>query len=347
MPTLTAGDLAERLGARLIGQGWVCVSRVAPLERAQAGDVAFIAKPQYAAAAQTTGASVLLLPETLAEAPVSLQVAARLICADPYLAYARVAQWLYPDPPLRAGVHPSAVVEGYVDPSAEIGPRVLVGEAAVIRAGCRIEAGAVIGARAVVGEGSWIGPNVTIGADCVIGRHCRVHAGAVIGADGFGFAWDSGAQRWEKIPQVGRVIIGDAVEIGANTTIDRGALDDTVIEDGVKIDNLVQIAHNCRIGAHTAIAGCVGIAGSTTIGRRCRIGGAAGIAGHLRLADDVTIGAAAVVMHDIEAPGLYTGYVPTQPFAEWRRNAAWWRRLAELGEWARAQGFRPKRRDRD
>jgi UDP-3-O-[3-hydroxymyristoyl] glucosamine N-acyltransferase len=329
---LTAAELATRLGAVLNGDGTVAVERIAPPDRADARSLAFIANPRYLAQAASTHAAILILPEGV-ETPVSPNVQAVLTCGDPYLAYARVAQWLYPSPEFPPQIHPTAVVEGVVAASAHIGPQVYVAAGAVVEDHVVLEAGVKVGSEATIGAGSWLGANVVVGARCRLGARCRVHPGAVIGADGFGFAWDRTHARWEKIPQVGRVVIGDDVEIGANTTIDRGALEDTVIENGVKIDNLVQIAHNCRVGQSTAIAGCVGLAGSTVVGARCRIGGQAGLAGHLSIGDDVTIGAATLVTSSLPDGGFYAGHLPALPYREWQKNAAWWKRLAEIGKW--------------
>ncbi len=329
---ITARELAERLGVALRGDGEAVIERIAPLEAAGAGALAFVADARFLPLAATTEATAILLPEGV-EAALSPTIRAVLFCPDPYLAYARAAQWLYPAPHFPSGIHPTAVVEGRVAATAHIGPLVTVAADAEVGERAVLEAGVRVGRGAIVGPESWLGPNVVVEAGCVVGARCRIHAGAVIGADGFGFAWDRAAERWEKIPQVGRVVIGDDVEIGANTTIDRGALADTVIEAGVKIDNLVQIAHNCRIGRATAIAGCAGLAGSTVVGARCRIGGQAGLAGHLTVGDDVTIGAATLVTSSLPSGGFYAGHLPALPYREWQKNAAWWKRLAEIGRW--------------
>jgi UDP-3-O-[3-hydroxymyristoyl] glucosamine N-acyltransferase len=253
----------------------------------------------------------------------------RIVSDNPYAYFARVSQLLNPASAPRPGVHAAA----HVDASARVA------------ASARVDAGAVVGAAAEVGERAWIGAGCTIGeaaavgadsrlhpsvvvyAGCRIGKRAVVHSGAVIGADGFGMALDAG--RWLKVPQIGRVLIGDDVEIGANTTIDRGTVDDTVIEDGVKLDNQVQIGHNCRIGAHTAMAGCAGVAGSAQIGRRCTLGGAAVILGHLSLCDDVHVSAATVITRSIRKPGTYTGLYPFDENASWARNAALLRQLGK------------------
>jgi UDP-3-O-[3-hydroxymyristoyl] glucosamine N-acyltransferase len=254
---------------------------------------------------------------------------AALIAPNPYLAYARIATLLYPSPPPVAGIHPSAVVgeSAKIAASAAVGPLcviesgVEVGERAQVGAGCTLFAGAR------VGDDTRLMPRVTLYADVVVGRRCLLHSGAVVGADGFGFAPDSGG--WFKVPQVGSVHIGDDVEIGANTTIDRGAIGDTVVGDGVKLDNQIQVAHNVVIGAHTAIAACTGISGSTTIGQRCMVGGMVGFAGHLTIADDVTITGCSLVSASIREAGSYSSGMPTVPTRQWRRMVAHLRRFGE------------------
>ena len=239
---------------------------------------------------------------------------------------------LNPPPIASPGIHPSAVIgeNAQIDSSAHIAAHVVIGEQVKIDAGCVIMAGCNIGARTIIGHDARLYPHVVVYQDCVLGSRLIAHSGVVIGADGFGLAMDG--EHWLKIPQIGRVIIGDDVEIGANTTIDRGALDDTIIEDGVKLDNQIQVAHNVRIGAHTAIAGCVGIAGSTTIGRYCRIGGSAGILGHLSIADHVEISSFTLIGKSIKKSGSYTGVFPFSNNEAWRRNAVHLRHLDELAE---------------
>jgi UDP-3-O-[3-hydroxymyristoyl] glucosamine N-acyltransferase len=253
---------------------------------------------------------------------------------DPYLYFARLTQWwarrVRPAAP--AGIHPSAVI----DPSAQIGPGVSVGPFSVIEAGAVVGEGAVIGSHAAIGMRARIGAHtrlasrVTIGFDCVVGARCIFHSGVVIGADGFGFAPVQG--QWEKIEQLGAVVIGDDVEIGANTCVDRGALGDTVLEEGVKLDNLVQIGHNVRVGAHSAFAGCVGVAGSANIGKHCTVGGGAVVLGHLTLADHVSISACSVVTRSVLRSGLYTGFFPLDDNASWEKNAATLKNLHGLRE---------------
>lgn len=322
---------AQRLRARVLGADDVPIFRAAPLDSAGAGDLSFLANPRYAKQLASTGASAVVLRErdaaTLASASATFS---RIFCDQPYAWFAFAAQELAPATAPDASVAASA----RIDSSATIDAGACIEDFVAVGAGARIEAGAWIGAGCIVGMGARVGagtrlhPRVVLAADCSIGERGIVHSGAVIGADGFGFAPLDG--RWIKIPQTGRVLIGDDVEIGANTTIDRGAMGDTIVEDGVKIDNQVQIGHNCRIGAHTAIAGCVGIAGSATIGKRCQLGGAAGINGHVTICDDVVIGGAAIIGASIATPGVYSGAFPVMPHREWERNAALIRHLADL-----------------
>ena len=312
-----------RFGLGLRGEPELRVSRVATLSRAEPGSLSFLANPRYRQQMERTQATAVLVgPENAARCPV-----AALIDPNPYLAYARIADLLNPSAPPIAGIHPSAVVS----PDARVALSAGVGPLAVI------EAGAVIGERVFVGPGCIVQRGVEIGADsrlmsrvnvCAgvrIGRRCILHAGAVVGSDGFGFSPDAG--KWVKVPQVGGVQIGDDVEIGANTTIDRGAIEDTIVEHGAKLDNQIQVGHNVIIGADTAIAGCVGISGSTTLGRRCMIGGGVGIAGHLTIADDVTVTGCSMVSASIRTAGSYSSGMPAVQTRRWRRLVAHLRRL--------------------
>jgi UDP-3-O-[3-hydroxymyristoyl] glucosamine N-acyltransferase len=324
--TFRLADIARELGGEVVGDAATSVSGIATLQSAEPSDLSFFIQGRFRSLLEHTRAGAVIVGRKDREATQR----PRIVCDDPYAYYALAAGLFYPPVPARPGIHPSAVVEegALVDPSAEIGP------------GCHVAADARVGGRVVLGAGCAIGRGVEIGVDsrlyprvtvyheCEIGRRVIIHSGAVIGADGFGMAPENG--RWRKIPQVGRVLIGDDVEIGANTTIDRGALDDTVIEEGVKLDNQIQIGHNVRIGAHSALAGCVGVAGSARIGRRCTIGGAGMILGHLELSDDVHIAAATVVTRSIREAGQYAGFYPIQPKADWARNAALLRRLDTL-----------------
>jgi UDP-3-O-[3-hydroxymyristoyl] glucosamine N-acyltransferase len=325
--TVRLGDIAAALGGELIGNPDQPVERIAALEAADARAISFLANPRYAAKLAGCAAACVIVEADLREAAVARGAA--LVVEDAYLGYARLTQWWVRQhaAAVPGGIHPSAIVE----PGARIDRSAVVGAMAYIGARAQVAAHAVIGAMchlgedACVGAGTRLAPRVTVGNACTIGARGIVHSGVVIGADGFGFAASQG--RWEKIEQLGAVRVGDDVEIGANTCIDRGALDDTVIEEGVKLDNLIQIGHNVRVGAHTAMAGCVGVAGSTTIGRHCTAGGAAMILGHLELVDHVHVSAATVVTRSILKPGQYSGFYPFEENASWERNAATLRQL--------------------
>jgi UDP-3-O-[3-hydroxymyristoyl] glucosamine N-acyltransferase len=323
---LRLDEIAARLGGQLEGDASVVIAQVATLASAEAGQIAFLANPKYRRQLGSTRASAVIVPPRFA-GDTTLP---RIVHPNAYVYYARVAALLNPPQARPTGIHPSAVVQGAVSETARIGENVVIGRNAVIGENVTLYPGCVIGEDVSIGDDSVLYPNVAVYHNCVIGRRAVVHAGAVIGSDGFGFAKDD--ERWVKIPQIGRVLIGDDVEIGANTSIDRGALDDTVIGDGVKLDNQIQIAHNVVVGEHTAMAGCVGIAGSTRIGRRCTIGGAGMIIGHLELADDVHISAGTMVTKNLRRPGQYTSIFPLEPHEEWLRNAAQIKRLAKLAE---------------
>lgn len=329
-------QIVEALGGDLVGDPSTAVAGVAPLGSAEPQHISFAVNERLRDALKASRAGVLIVPPALAgDAPAQ---AALVVTPQPYLYYARLTQWWVSRE--RAGVpaavHPSAIVAA----SAQLGAGVSIGPLAVIEADAVIGDGAVIGAHtvveagAVVGPGTRLSPRVQFGARCVIGARGIVHSGTVIGADGFGFAPDGG--RWVKIEQLGAVRMGDDVEVGANCTIDRGALDDTVIEDGVKLDNLIHIAHNVFIGAHTAMAGCAAVAGSARIGRGCTVGGDAKILGHLTLADGVHISACSVVTRSISQPGVYTGFFPIDDNGTWEKNAASLRQLHKLRERLRA-----------
>ncbi len=337
----TLRELGAACGARVEGAAQTRISCIGTLHAASEGAISFLANPKYRQLLATTRASAVILGPEDAE-HTSLP---RLITPQPYACYARVAAMLNPPPAYPAGIAPGATVaEGAkVAASAAIGPGVHIGAGAVIGEAVVLAPGVVIGERVEVGAETRIFGNAVVYADCVIGPRCVIHAGAVIGADGFGMAEDQGV--WLKIPQIGRVVIGADVEVGANTTIDRGALDDTVIEDGVKLDNQIQIAHNCRIGAHTAIAGCVGIAGSTRIGRHCKIGGAAMIIGHLAIADHVVISAGSFVSKSIARAGVYTGVYPLAPHDKWLHTAPYIRQLGELADRVRELERRMKAKE--
>ena len=326
----TLHDIAARLGGEVIGATDIRYSGIAPLQEANQQQLAFLANPKYRKQLDTTSAGAVIIG--LAERDAT--ALPRIVTPNPYAYYSRVVALFHPEQRPAAGVHTSAVV----DTSAQIGAGASVGAFAVVGKSARIGANAVIAEGCIVGDGAVIGeatrlyPRVVVYHDCMIGTRCVVHSGAVIGADGFGLANENG--RWLKIPQVGRVVIGDDVEVGANTTIDRGAMGDTIIEDGVKLDNQIQIGHNCRIGAHTAIAGCVGIAGSTKVGQRCTIGGGAGIVGHINIGDDVHISGFTLVSKSISQPGAYTS-ISSTPFtthADWLKLAAHLRHLDTYAE---------------
>ncbi|MDQ3268345.1 MAG: UDP-3-O-(3-hydroxymyristoyl)glucosamine N-acyltransferase [Pseudomonadota bacterium] len=319
-------EIAARFGGLLLDNSEITVNQIATLENAQVGHLTFLASSKYRPLLAATRASAIIVGTTDAEA-TSLP---RIVCDNPYVYFAKVSAFLNPPALVVPGIHPSAVIEqgAHIDPTADIGPNVVIGTGARIGAGCVIMAGCSIGAGVTLGIDARLYPRVVVYHNCILGDRLIAHSGVVIGADGFGIAMNENS--WLKIPQIGRVVIGDDVEIGANTTIDRGALDDTVIEEGVKLDNLIQIAHNVRIGAHTAIAGCVGIAGSAIIGRHCRIGGGTGILGHTQISDHVEISSYTMIGKSIREPGTYTGIFPFSTHDVWRKNAAQLRHLDEL-----------------
>ncbi len=323
------GFIVERLGGELHGNADLAITGIAPLESATSEQLSFLSNPKYQSQLAASRAGCVIVDRQMHEA--ARLRGACIVSDQPYLYFARVTQlWKKSQVKTeRALRHPSAVIDpqAFVDPSARIG------------ALCVVERGARIGADTELKS------RVTVGEDCVIGARCLLHPGVVIGADGFGFAPNAGS--WEKIEQLGAVRIGDDVEIGANTCIDRGALQDTLIGDGVKLDNLIQIGHNVRIGAHTAMAGCVGVAGSAVIGSHCTIGGAANILGHLELADGVNISVASVVTRSINKPGHYTGIFPLDENAAWEKNAASLKQLHSLRARVRALEDKLKTPDAD
>lgn len=328
--SLPIASLVAQCGGELIGGAALSVTGFAPIERASANDMAFVASAKHLDAAKASRAGALIIRAVWRDQFVDY-AGALWIHPDPYLAFAKASQCLMDAQRRRpSGVHATAVI----DPTACIGDGVSIGPLSVVGAGAQIGPGVEIGAHCTVGERVVLGARtrlhaqVTIYDDCLLGDECILHSGVVIGADGFGYAREG--SRWIKIPQIGRVRIGHRVEIGANTTVDRGALDDTVIDDGVKLDNLIQIAHNVHVGEDTAMAGCVGVAGSTKIGKRCTLAGSVGLFGHIELADDVHISAATVVSKSISKAGRYTGYFPFDEHRAWERNAAMIRQLADL-----------------
>lgn len=315
---LRLGSIVEALGGTLHGNPELQILGLAPLESASPQDLSFLSHPKYRQQlAASKAGCVIVSPSLQAEAQ---DRGACIVAEQPYLYYARVTQlWRRQHQPQSGPrIHPSAVI----DAAAQVDPQAVIGPLCVIERGARIGAGTVLKS------------SVTVGADCVVGERCILHPGVVIGADGFGFAPNGDA--WEKIEQLGAVRIGNDVEIGANTCIDRGALQDTVIEDGVKLDNLIQIGHNVRVGRNTAMAGCVGVAGSANIGANCTVGGSAGILGHLTLADGVHISSFSLVTRSIHKPGQYTGVFPIDDNASWEKNAATLKQLHGLRERIRA-----------
>ena len=334
--TLRLGDivqaLADRAPAELLGSPDVMIERLASLEAAGAQDLTFLSNPKYIGQLAQSGAACVVVAPSAREA--ALRRGACIVTPDPYHYFALLTQlWKQQHSPTPAPfIHPSAVI----DPGATLAPGVSVGAFACIAAGAVIGEGAriaehcVIGRDTVIGAGTRLSARVTVAEGCRIGERCLLHPGVVIGADGFGFAPHGG--QWVKIEQLGAVRIGNDVEIGANTCVDRGALQDTVIEDGVKLDNLVQIAHNVHVGAHSAMAGCVGVAGSATIGAHCTVGGGAVVLGHLRLADGVHVSASTTVTRSLLKPGLYSGIFPIDDNAAWEKNAATLKQLHALRE---------------
>ena len=315
MVPLALGFIVEQLGGSLHGSPDTAITGLAPLATAGSGDLSFLSHPRYISQLSSSQAACIIVGQ--AHATNAIERGCCLVVDNPYLYWAKLTQlWRQHALPVKASllIHPSAVVSqtAVIHPTARIGPL------------CVVEDGVSIGA------GSWLKSRVTVSAGCVIGENCILHAGVVIGADGFGFALDQG--QWIKIEQFGGVLIGNDVEIGANTCVDRGAIEDTVIEDGVKLDNLIQIGHNVHIGKHTAMAGCVGVAGSAKIGAHCTVGGGAVILGHLELADHVHVSAASVVSHSLLKPGTYSGVFPIDENAAWQKNAASLRQLNALRE---------------
>jgi len=321
-------EIVAQLGGQLLGDADASISQVATLEAAQAHHISFLANSKYRTQLSGTRAGAVILGQADADATRI----PRIVSSNPYAYFAKVSALLNPMPKIEPGVHPDAVVSrsAQVDVTASIAATAVIADGAKIGAFSIIGEGCSIGANVLIGSHARLYPRVVIYQGCVLGDNFIAHSGVVIGADGFGMAMDEGC--WIKVPQIGRVLIGNDVEIGANTTIDRGTLDDTVIEDGVKLDNQIQIAHNVRIGAYSAIAGCVGIAGSTEIGKYCRLGGGSAILGHLKLADHVDIGAYTLISKSILEAGSYTGIFPFDKTEAWRKNAVHVRHLDKLVE---------------
>ncbi|POG01195.1 UDP-3-O-(3-hydroxymyristoyl)glucosamine N-acyltransferase [Pseudomonas putida] len=326
--TMTLGQLAEALGATLKGPEALQITGLATLQEAGPGQLSFLANPQYRKYLDNCQAAAVLLKAADAEGFAGNA----LIVADPYLAYARISHLFDPKPKAVAGIHPSAVVaeDAQVDASASVGPFAVIEGGARIGANVSIGAHCFIGARCVVGEGGWLAPRVTLYHDVTIGKRVVIQSGAVIGGEGFGFANEKGI--WRKIAQIGGVTIGDDVEIGVNTAVDRGALSDTRIGDGVKLDNQIQIAHNVQIGDHTAMAACVGISGSTRIGKHCMLAGGVGLVGHIDICDNVFVSGMTMVTRSITEPGSYSSGTAMQPLADWRKSAARIRQLDDMAK---------------
>ncbi|MDC6381840.1 UDP-3-O-(3-hydroxymyristoyl)glucosamine N-acyltransferase [Pseudomonas graminis] len=324
--TITLGQLAEFLGATLRGPADKQITGLATLQEAGPDQVSFLANPQYRKFLATTQAAAVLLKPTDAEG----YAADALLVPDPYLAYARISHLFDPKPKAAVGVHPTAVVaaDAFVDPAASVGAYAVIESCAHIAAGVTIGAHCFIGARSVIGEGGWLAPRVTLYHDVRIGQRVVIQSGAVLGGEGFGFANEKGV--WQKIAQIGGVTIGDDVEIGVNTAIDRGAMDDTRIGNGVKLDNQIQIAHNVQIGDHTAMAACVGISGSAKIGKHCMLAGGVGLVGHIEICDGVFVTGMTMVTRSITEPGSYSSGTAMQPAAEWRKSAARMRHLDDM-----------------
>jgi len=322
----TAAQLASRFGLSVQGDGDATVVGVSTLARARPDQLAFLANPRYRAQLSETAAGIVILRAQDA----ATYSGTALLADDPYAAFARVAALFDADDAVQPGIHPTAAIDASarIDPRAQIGPFASVGPRSDIGADVILGSGCAVGEDCVVGDGCRIGANVTLVKRVRLGRRVLIHPGAVLGADGFGLAMDGG--RWIKVPQLGGVSIGDDCEIGANTTIDRGAMDDTVLEEDVRLDNQIQIGHNAHIGAHTAMAGCSAVAGSARIGRYCLIGGGAGVLGHLELCDRVVVTAMTLVTHSIREPGEYSSGTPLMDNRSWRKSAARFRQLDRL-----------------
>jgi UDP-3-O-[3-hydroxymyristoyl] glucosamine N-acyltransferase len=323
---LRLGDLATISGAELRGDADRVIDRVETLQDATPGSISFLANPQYQRfLAGTSASAVILAPDYVEDCPVDC-----LVSDNPYLAHARVTTALYPDKALVAGIHAGAVVDATAEihPTAEVAANAFVGARVVLGKGVYIGPGCVVLDDCEVGDDSRLVAMVTLGMRTRLGRRCLIHPGTVIGGDGFGLANDNG--HWVKVPQIGRAWLGDDVEIGCCCSIDRGAIGDTVIDDGAKLDNQVHLAHNVTIGKHTAVAGCVGVAGSSHIGAYCTLAGAAVVTGHVELADHVHVSGATAVTRSISKPGVYTGTVPAMEHAVWLKNFARLRHMDDM-----------------
>ena len=325
---LTLAELAVRFNCEVQGDPDIEISGVATLQGATTGEISFLANPKYQKYLSSTNASAVIVDPNVAEA---ITVAC-LVHKNPYAVYAQVAAALNPAPEYAPGIHPTAVVAeaAEIAKSASIAAHVVIESGTKIGERVRIGPGCVIGPDTVVGDDTTLVARVVLCSDVKLGQRCILHPGVVVGSDGFGIAQTS--EGWIKVPQVGGVSVGDDVEIGANTTIDRGAIEDTVLEDGVKLDNQIQIGHNVRVGAHTVMAACAGVSGSTTIGKRCFIAGMVGFVGHLDITDDVMITGRTMVSSSIDKPGMYSGALSADDSKRWRRNSARFRKLDELAK---------------
>jgi UDP-3-O-[3-hydroxymyristoyl] glucosamine N-acyltransferase len=321
-------EIVNALGGLVVGDGSILIRRVSSLANAKAGDISFVSDSKYEKAVANSKASAFILKPAHAE----LTVAPRIIVDNPYAYFAKVSAFLNPVTAAPIGIATTAIVaaSAHVPATCSVGDFVVIGENVVLGEHVVIKSGCVIENNVSIAENTCLEPNVTIKHHCEIGKNCNIFSGAVIGSDGFGYAEENG--RWIKIPQVGRAVLQDNVDVGANTTIDRGALDDTIIEEGVKLDNLIQIGHNCVIGAHTVIAGCVGIAGSARIGKHCRIGGAAMVLGHLEIADNVTISPGSMITRSLTKSDTYTALMPFQTHRAWLNTAAKIRHLDDFAD---------------
>ena len=324
----TLGELAQHVSAEVKGDASCIIVGVATLQHAENNQITFLTNPAYRKQLSSTNAGAVIMSASDAE---NCTVNA-IVSDNPYAAYARIAALLSPQITYAAGIDIHACIADNVkiSPSASIAAGVVIEEGVVIGDSVRIGPGCVIQKNVNIGKGTSLTANVTVAYDCIIGENNIIHPGVVIGADGFGQAMDNG--EWIKVPQLGRVVIGNDVEIGANTTIDRGAIEDTIIEDNVKLDNQIQVAHNVKIGTHTAIAGCTAIAGSTKIGKHCRIAGMVGIVGHLEIADNVTVTAKSLVTHSIKKAGVYSAGTPLEPSAKWRKNTIRFKQLDDMAK---------------
>jgi UDP-3-O-[3-hydroxymyristoyl] glucosamine N-acyltransferase len=321
-------EIVNALGGVVVGDGSTSIRRVSSLANASAGDISFVSDSKYEKAVASSNASAFILKPAHAH----LTAAPKVIVDNPYAYFAKVSAFLNPVANAPIGIASSAIVavSAKIPTTCSIGEHVVIGDNVVLGDHVVIKSGCVIENDVSIAESTCLEPNVTIKHHCEIGKSCHIFSGAVIGSDGFGYAEENG--RWIKIPQVGRAILQDYVDVGANTTIDRGALDDTIIEEGVKLDNLIQIGHNCVIGAHTVIAGCVGIAGSARIGKHCRIGGAAMVLGHLEIADKVTISPGSMITRSLTAADTYTALMPFQTHRAWLKTAAKIRHLEDFAD---------------